>query len=145
MTRLALVAALLLPLVHLDAQAADLVVANARVIDVRTGRVASGRSIVTRGDTILAITDRAGAARFRAAHLVDAGNRFAIPGLWDMHVHFGGGDTLIAENRSLLPLYPAHGVVAVRDAAGDLPASVLAWRDSIASGTLVRSWSSTTT
>lgn len=59
-----------------------------------------------------------------------------IPGLWDMHMHFGGGDTLIAENRALMPLYVAHGIVAVRDAAGDLSGSVLAWRDSVARGLL---------
>ncbi|MBC7894801.1 MAG: amidohydrolase family protein [Cytophagaceae bacterium] len=137
MTRFSLVAAaLVLSSVHLQAQPADLVIANARVIDVRTGRVTPGQSIVMRGDTIVAVTDRARAARFRGARTVDAGARFVIPGLWDMHVHFGGGDTLIAENRSLLPLYPAHGIVAVRDAAGDLSESVLAWRDSIAAGTL---------
>jgi imidazolonepropionase-like amidohydrolase len=136
MKRFFIAAALLLPLAHLPAQAVDLVVTDARVIDVRTGRVTPGRSIVMRGDTIVAVTDRAGAARFRATRRVDAGARFVIPGLWDMHVHFGGGDTLIHENRSLLPLYVAHGIVAVRDAAGDLSGSVLAWRDSISRGTL---------
>jgi hypothetical protein len=53
-----------------------------------------------------------------------------------MHMHFGGGDTLIQENRLLLPLYLAHGVTAVRDAAGDLSSTVLAWRDSVARGSL---------
>lgn len=53
-----------------------------------------------------------------------------------MHMHFGGGPTLIVENRALMPLFIAHGIVAVRDAAGDLSESVLAWRDSINSGTL---------
>lgn len=53
-----------------------------------------------------------------------------------MHMHFGGGPALIAENRALMPLFVAHGIVAVRDAAGDLSESVLAWRDSIARGTL---------
>ena len=37
-----------------------------------------------------------------------------MPGLWDNHVHFGGGEALIDENRRLLPLYIAHGVTAVR-------------------------------
>jgi hypothetical protein len=49
-------------------------------------------------------------------------------------MHFGGGDTLTAENRVLLPLYLAHGITAVRDAAGDLSSTVLAWRDSVARG-----------
>ena len=45
-----------------------------------------------------------------------------MPGLWDMHVHFGGGEALIEENRDLMPLYVAHGITAVRDAAGNLSA-----------------------
>ena len=53
-----------------------------------------------------------------------------------MHMHFGGGDTLIQENRLLLPLYLANGVTAGRDAAGDLSSAVLAWRDSVARGWL---------
>ena len=87
-----------------------------------------------RGDTIVAITRTGSGAPVSATRTIDAGGRFVIPALWDMHVHFGGGPALIAENRALLPLYTAHGVVAVRDAAGDLSPSVFGWRDSIARG-----------
>ena len=114
----------------------DLVIRNARVIDVRTGDIRTGQSIWIKGDTIVAIGRPNSGPRVRAARTVDAGGGYVIPGLWDMHVHFGGGAALIAENRNLLPLYTAHGIVAVRDAAGDLSESVLAWRDSIARGLL---------
>lgn len=67
---------------------------------------------------------------------MDAAGRLALPGLWDMHVHFGGGEALVAENRNLLPLYVAHGITTVRDAAGDLSPSVLEWRAAVAAGTL---------
>ena len=53
-----------------------------------------------------------------------------------MHVHFGGGADLVEENKALLPLYVAHGITTVRDASGDLPHQVLAWRGEIANGTL---------
>ena len=43
-----------------------------------------------------------------------------MPGLWDMHVHFGGGPELIEENKDLLPLYVAYGVTTVRDCAADI-------------------------
>ena len=119
-----------------QARHVDLLITNANVIDVVTGRVALRQSIAMRGDTIVQIGGRAAARGIRAARTLDAGGRFVIPALWDMHVHFGGGPALIAENRALLPLYTAHGIVAVRDAAGDLSESVLAWRDSIAAGTL---------
>ena len=31
-----------------------------------------------------------------------------MPGLWDTHVHFGGGPALIEENKHLLALYLAN-------------------------------------
>ena len=54
-----------------------------------------------------------------------------------MHVHFGGGDTLIDENRNLLPLFIANGVTTVRDCAADLSPQVLAWRAGIAKGKIL--------
>lgn len=122
-------------------RAVDLLVRHAHVVDVQTGRITRDQAIAIRGDTIVAIVaDRAAtsrsATRIDAARTLDAGGRYVIPALWDMHVHFGGGDSLIAENRLLLKLYLANGIVAVRDAAGDLSPSVLAWRDSVAHGQL---------
>ncbi|MCC7054524.1 MAG: amidohydrolase family protein [Gemmatimonadaceae bacterium] len=114
----------------------DLLVSNVSLVDVVTGRVRAGQSIATRGDTILRIGPARSMRGLRAARRIDGTGKFVIPALWDMHVHFGGGPSLVAENRALLPLYTAHGIVAVRDAAGDLSAQVLAWRDSIAAGTL---------
>lgn len=112
----------------------DLLVTHARVIDVETGRIAAGQTIAMRGDTIVAIVPDARATTFRATRGFDAAGRYVLPGLWDMHMHFGGGPALIDENRALMPLFVAHGIVAMRDAAGDLSESVLAWRDSVARG-----------
>ncbi len=117
-----------------QAQRADLIISNASVIDVVSGAVWQHQSLVMLGDTIVAMGSEAMARRYRGAKRVDAQGKFAIPGLWDMHMHFGGGPALIAENRALLPLYVAHGIVAVRDAAGDLSESVFAWRDSVSRG-----------
>jgi len=130
-------AAILVP-VAAPAQATpvDLLVRRANVVDTRSGTVSADRCIAIRGDTVVAIVDDGAASRFRARREIDAGGRWVIPGLWDMHMHFGGGDTLIAENRLLLPLYLAHGVTGLRDAAGDLAMTVLAWRDSINNGSL---------
>ncbi len=118
------------------ARAVDLLVRHAHVVDVQTGRIARDQAIAIRGDTIISIVADRAATSLSATRTLDAGGRYAIPALWDMHVHFGGGDSLIAENRLLLPLYLANGIVAVRDAAGDLSPSVLAWRDSVARGQL---------
>jgi imidazolonepropionase-like amidohydrolase len=114
----------------------DLLITGATVVDVRSGELLPERTIAIRHDTIVAVTASRGAPLPIARRVVDARGRFVIPGLSDMHVHFGGGPALVAENRNLLPLYVAHGVTAVRDAAADLSASVVAWRDSIAGGRL---------
>ena len=60
-----------------------------------------------------------------------------MPALWDMHVHFGGGDSLIQENKDLLNLYVAMGITVVRDAAADITPSVLEWRKAVNEGKLL--------
>jgi imidazolonepropionase-like amidohydrolase len=112
----------------------DLLITSATVIDVRSGARLEDRSIAIDDGLIVAITD--GVPSHPARARFDARGRYAIPGLWDMHVHFGGGAALIDENRALLPLHLAHGITSVRDAAGDLSDSVLRWRDEVAQGTL---------
>lgn len=115
---------------------ADLLVRDATVVDVRDGRLLPHRTIAVRDGRILAIAGAGDTARFDAAEEIDANGKFAIPGLWDMHVHFGGGEALVDENRDLLPLYVAHGVTTVRDAAGDLSSHVLQWRGQVRRGEL---------
>jgi imidazolonepropionase-like amidohydrolase len=118
-------------------RAADIIIRNATVVDVDRARTTAERAIVIRAGDIVAVGPDARIAReWRAARSIDAGRRYVIPGLWDMHVHFGGGPTLIEENKALLPLYLAHGITTVRDCAGDLAEEVLTWRDDIARGAL---------
>ena len=125
------------PTPSVAASTADVVVRHVNVIDVEQGRVVADQAVAIRGGDIAAVGDDAAvAAAWRASRTVDAGGRYLMPGLWDMHVHFGGGPALVEENQALLPLYIAHGVTTIRDASGDLPEQVLAWRDQIASGQL---------
>lgn len=116
---------------------ADLVIRHATVVDVGRARLIPGQAVVTSGDRIVAVGDDAEiAARWSGRQTIEAGNRYLIPGLWDMHVHFGGGEALIAENEALLPLYVANGITTIRDASGDLAQQVLDWRAQIEAGTL---------
>jgi imidazolonepropionase-like amidohydrolase len=90
---------------------------------------------LVRGNTITAVVPHKG--RYPAkTKVIDASGKYVIPGLWDMHMHFGGGDSLVQENKNLLPLFIAHGITAVRDAAADLSPHVLQWRSEIARGKL---------
>jgi imidazolonepropionase-like amidohydrolase len=116
-------------------QPADLVIEGATVIDVRQGATTPARDVVVRGGRIVDVT--ADASAYAPTHSIDASGAFVMPGLWDNHVHFGGGPALVDENRNLLPLYIAHGITTVRDAAGDLSETVLEWRAQVADGALL--------
>lgn len=133
----ALAALALAPLPATAKDRADILIRHATVVDVERARLLSDQAVVTSGDRIVAVgSDAEVAKQWTAKRTVDADNRYLIPGLWDMHVHFGGGPQLIAENQALLPLYVAHGITTVRDASGDLPDDVLRWRGAIADGSL---------
>ncbi|MEO7409775.1 MAG: amidohydrolase, partial [Sphingomicrobium sp.] len=119
-------------------EAADLVIRHTSIIDVARGRTNVGQAIAVRAGMIVATgPDQAIARRYAATRTIDGAGKFVMPGLWDMHMHFGGGPALIAENKALLPVYVAFGVTTVRDAAADLSESVLAWRGEVARGTLL--------
>ena len=75
-------------------ESVDLLIRHAAVIDVRSGKTRPDQAIAIKGARILAIVDDAKARRFDAARSLDARGKYAIPALWDMHVHFGGGDKL---------------------------------------------------
>jgi imidazolonepropionase-like amidohydrolase len=120
------------------AEQVDLLIRNASIVDVARGRITRSRAIAVRGHDIIAVgPDRRIARAYQATRTIDAAGAYAMPGLWDMHVHFGGGDALIAENRALLPLYLAYGITTVRDCAADIPQSVIQWRTEVAAGTLI--------
>lgn len=119
------------------AKQADIVIDNANIIDVKTGLVDASQSLAIRDGLIIERSSAPLNNRYSAAQYIDAKNQYLMPGLWDMHVHFGGGEALIEENKQLLPLYLAYGVTTVRDAAADLSESVLAWRAQVNARELV--------
>ncbi|WP_084446674.1 amidohydrolase family protein [Hymenobacter roseosalivarius] len=114
---------------------AELVITHVNVIDVITGTVQPDQNVVISNGLIQRI-ESAEKAPQRATQRLDGTGKYLLPGLWDMHVHFRGGDTLTAANKNLLPLYMAHGITTVRDAGGDLTPAVYAWREQINSGKL---------
>jgi len=115
----------------------DVIIRHVTVVDVEGARTVAGQAVVLQGGDIVAVGGDAGIARdWRAKRTVEGKGRYLIPGLWDMHVHFGGGPDLIEENRALFPLYVANGITTIRDCSGDLADQVLAWRGEIAAGSL---------
>jgi imidazolonepropionase-like amidohydrolase len=117
---------------------ADLILRHAIIVDVEHSTLVADQAVVIRGDTLMDVgADASLATKWRTPSSIDAAGRYLIPGLWDMHVHFGGGPELIEENKALMPLYIAHGITTVRDCSGDLPQEVLKWRGELAQKSLL--------
>jgi len=113
-----------------------LVITNLNIVDITTGKVVRNRLLAISGDTIKAVDDTKMVAKYKADRYFDGMGQYAMPGLWDMHVHFRGGDSLIGANKALLPLFLASGVTTVRECGGDMTPSVMAWRKATALGEL---------
>jgi len=101
---------------------ADLVVRNVNIVDTETGAIRPDQAIVIRGNVILAIVDDGaitGADR-PAMHVIDGGGAYAIPGLWDAHVHLmqNGVDRARAQAAAMV----GHGIVHARDMGASLTA-----------------------
>ena len=122
---------------HAAQKQGDVIIRHVTLIDVDAARALPGQAVVLRGEDIVAVgPDASIAKQWHAPTRIDAEGQYLIPGLWDMHVHFGGGPDLIEENEALFPLYVANGITTIRDCSGDLAEQVLAWRAAIAGGHL---------
>ncbi len=108
---------------------------NAKIIDVKSGKISKNKAILIENQTIKNI-DSYKILKNKAFQKIDLKGKYVIPGLWDMHVHIEGQD-LIEDNKALFPIFIAHGITTVRDAASDLGLQVLKWREEINQGTLL--------
>jgi hypothetical protein len=70
---------------------ASLVFDGVTVVDVEHGKLLSGQRVVIAGNRIQATGDVSTVKAPKTAQIVDARGKYLIPGLWDMHVHVGGG------------------------------------------------------
>src|SRR6266568_6090758 len=88
----------------------DLVIRNARLFDPRDLTLTPGMSVLVRGDRIVRVAPDAEMKASADAEVIDAHDRFLMPGLWDCHQHFSDIDG---------PLDLATGVTSARDMAND--------------------------
>ena len=115
--------------IPLHAQAPDsgVAVTDVTLIEIETGALRSGVTVLTQGERIAAIG--ANVAIPRGATRVNGKGKFLIPGLWDMRTHHQGTG---AES---LDLFVAKGVVGTRDMGGDAD-FILPLRDRVRAGTV---------
>ena len=95
------------------------IIRDVAVVDVVNGQITPHQDIVIRGDRIEEVCRTAAPSNI---------TRYAIPGLWDMHVHLWDADPQF-------PSYLANGVTGVRDMGSDLD-RVRKWQKEIAAGRL---------
>lgn len=115
----------------------DLLIKDASIIDVNSGKIVDNQVVAVRNGEIIDVGSASKLAKYKAKQTISVKGKFVMPALWDMHVHFGGGDSLIQENKDLLNLYVAMGITVVRDAAADITPSVLEWRKAVNEGKLL--------
>ena len=114
----------------------DVLIENGRIIDLETGAVRELDIFITDGK-IIKVGDTLDYEGIEVSKKIDASGKYVLPGFWDNHVHFRGGDSLIKANKKFLDHFLANGITTVRDAGGDLTSSVVHWKKEIAEGRLV--------
>ena len=90
-----------------------LVLSDITLIDGTGAPPRPGMALVIRDGRIERVVLAADLSLERGDSVVDGAGLFAVPGLWDVHVH------LSKTKAEALPLLVAHGVTAVRDMGGD--------------------------
>ncbi len=95
---------------HPGEQSAQLLITNLTVIDPASGAVLKNHDILIEGDVLIEVGTGVAAP---TARKIDGSGRYAIPGLFDMHVH-----TFKLSPWLTHPLFIAAGVTAVRDMGG---------------------------
>ncbi|WP_286757144.1 amidohydrolase family protein [Roseivirga sp. UBA838] len=117
-------------------EAVDILITHAEVIDVESGEILSDRMIGIKEGSIAFISDDY-SRKYNATQTIEADGKFVIPGLWDMHIHFRGGEELIEENKNLIPLFTANGITGVREAGGDMTHQIFDWQKAVKEGTMI--------
>ena len=114
----------------------DLVIENGNIIDIVTGAIEK-QTIYINDGRIVKLSNPDDSKAFKSEIVLDGTGKFILPGFWDNHVHFRGGDSLIQANKDFLKLFIMNGITTVRDAGGDLTSSVMKWKQQIEDRTLV--------
>ena len=117
MPTLTAVAAILTVLMSSTPAVADLI-KGVRIVDVETGEVSALRDVRIEGGIIAEIAEAGKTAPEPGEAEFDGRGGFAVPGLWDGHVHVFSSPT---EADSALPSYILNGITGIRDMGALLP------------------------
>jgi imidazolonepropionase-like amidohydrolase len=119
-----------------DSSIRGIVLTNLTVIDVRSGELRPKQTLIIKGNRIVSVGPSKAAEDSSKSRIIDCSGLYAIPGLWDMHVHLVFGDWFAEGKNISLPLFVANGVTSVRDMGSELEV-IQKWRGEIDGGTLI--------
>ena len=117
---------------HSFAQTTTVAIKDVAVIDMKSGKVNKGQTVIIEGNRIISIKPN-GAIPTNAV-VIEANGKYLIPGLWDMHAH------AFTDRKFewLFPLLIVNGITGVRDLATSLPFDSIHFiRKEIAEGRLL--------
>jgi imidazolonepropionase-like amidohydrolase len=101
-------------LISLTIHSQNILIKNANIIDVKTGKVLKNTDVLIGQNRIRSVGK--GLKANSNGVVIDATNKYLIPGLWDMHAH-----TLTDKRYEYsFPLLIANGVTGVREMANNL-------------------------
>src|SRR5580658_7176843 len=109
---------------------------HATVIDATGSPAQPDMTVIVADRRIVEIGTSASVKVPKHARVVEARDKYLIPGLWDMHGHEIFGAWLPEDEKVTPLLFVANGVTGVRDMGGDLE-PLKKWRSRIASGDLL--------
>ncbi|MFC6689198.1 amidohydrolase family protein [Jhaorihella thermophila] len=93
-----------------SAAQADTLLNDVTIVDIESGALAPGQSVLIEGTEIAAVGPDLTAGD--DVRHIDGEGGFLIPGLWDSHVHIFSSPT---EPDTALPLYLINGITGIRD------------------------------
>jgi adenine deaminase len=118
---------------------ADLAIINGSIVNVYTGEVVEGASILIKGDKIAYVGNDVGKATGSSTRVIDAAGKTLIPGLIDGHTHIdsilsisevlryaiqGGTTTIITETSTIFSALGYEGVTQFLKSARNQPIKV---------------------
>jgi imidazolonepropionase-like amidohydrolase len=123
------------------ADAVPIALTHVTVIDVASGQSRPDQTVIVIGNRIARLGPSASISVPGGATIMDARQKFLVPGFWDMHVHMfrhSANGPADAHDR-YFPLFIANGVTGVRDMWTSLEdlKTVRSWRRDEAAGTLL--------
>lgn len=94
----------------------DFAIQNVNIVDVKTGALSKNMTLIIRDNKIDTIAKSADFRLSGSGNWVNGSEKYLIPGLWDMHVHFFNEP----DTRGVYyPLFIANGITGVRVMAAD--------------------------